>query len=416
MRRRLIILGSTGSIGTQALAVVDHVNALHARGEAPLGLDVVGLAAGRNVRTLGEQSLRYPDARLAIAHGDVRDLAISEQGLGASFPGRLLRALHGRDSALRLVREIECDLVLAAMVGSAGLPATLAAVELGRDVALANKETLVAAGALVTEAARRSGARLLPVDSEHSAIWQCLASLGYSAAPDPAPAGVARVVLTASGGPFRTWTREQIRHATLQDALRHPTWTMGRKVTVDSASLTNKALEIIEAHWLFALPAEKIEPVVHPQSIVHAMVETRDGSVLAQLGAPDMRLPIQIALCHPHRVAPAAPRLAWTQMSRLDFEPVDRDRFRAVDHAYRVLDKGGTLGAVFNAANEAAVHAFLRGGLPFGAIEETVADALDVLPRAEVRSLDDVLEAEARARTHAEAFLAARYGRAAISH
>ena len=414
MRRRLIILGSTGSIGTQALEVVDRVNDLHARGESPVRFEVVGLAAGGNAKALGEQSARYPDAQLAMAHGDARDLAASEQGSGATPPGRLLRARHGQGAALRLVREVECDVVLAAMVGSAGLPATLAAVELGRDVALANKETLVAAGALVTAAARASGARLLPVDSEHSALWQCLASLGYAAAPEPAPASVARGVLTASGGPFRTWSREQIRRATPEDALRHPTWTMGRKVTIDSASLTNKALEIIEAHWLFALPAEKIEPVVHPQSIVHGLVETRDGSLLAQMGPPDMRLPIQVALGHPHRLAPSTPRLSWAQMSRLDFEPVDRARFPGIDHAFRVLREGGTLGAIFNAANEAAVHAFLRGGLPFGAIEDAVGSAMDALPRCEVRSLDDVLRAEAGARAHVESFLSERSGHATV--
>ena len=304
--------------------------------------------------------------------------------------------------------DLKPDRIVMALPGKEGWKITVEAVKRGIPVCLANKESLVIAGFFMGSGITSDRSRIIPVDSEHAALMQILARTPLD--------HIKKIYITASGGALRDMSIAEMLEADAMKALQHPVWNMGRKVTVDSASLTNKALEIIEAHWLFALPGEKIEPVVHPQSIVHAMVETRDGSVLAQMGAPDMRLPIQIALGYPNRVAPAAPRLAWAQMSRLEFEPVDRERFPAVDHAYRVLREGGTLGAVFNAANEAAVHAFLRGGLPFGAIEAAVADALDALPRSEVSSLDDVLDAEARTRAHAEAFLSARYGRAPISH
>ena len=316
-------------------------------------------------------------------------------------------ALTGPDAAERLVRDVECDVVLAAIVGSAGLPATLAAVELGRDVALANKETLVAAGSLVVPAAHKSGAKLLPVDSEHAAVWQCLQS-GPDAASGPifpalsqTPASVKKVTLTASGGPFRTWEKSRVQRATKAEALKHPTWTMGEKVTVDSASLMNKALEIIEAHWLFALPAEKIDAVVHPQSIAHALVEFDDASVIAQLAHPDMRGPIQQALAFPARVPSLVKLFDLAEVSTaLQFEPPDRDKFPLLDLAYTVIRAEGTSGAIFNAANEEAVHAFLRGEILFGRIGDLVIDAMEAIASTSMRTLDDALDADRRARAY----------------
>jgi 1-deoxy-D-xylulose-5-phosphate reductoisomerase len=401
--RRLLILGSTGSIGTQALEVVAHLRALGH------DLRVVGLAAGSNAPLLYEQAHR----------AGVRDVALAANGAAAPDT---LRVREGPDAAERLVREVECDVVLAAMVGVAGLPATLAGVELGRDVALANKETLVAAGSLVVPAAQRSGARLLPVDSEHSGVWQALRGRFPSALParpDPGappmrcPGDVARITLTASGGPFRTWTREQMARATPEQALRHPTWRMGRKVTIDSASLMNKALELIEAHWLFGLEADRLDAVIHPQSIVHALVEFADGSVVAQLGVPDMRLPIQIALAYPARVPGTARRVDLCEVGRLDFEPADPGRFPALAFARRAMELGGAAGAVLNAANEAAVAAFLRGeGAPaFGAIADLVGEALERVRAPAPRSLEDVLAADAEARRWVESRLARGVGR-----
>lgn len=390
--RRLILLGSTGSIGTQTLAVVAHLNALHDRGEWPVRYRVVGLAAGRSAGKLLEQARTLGVTDVALCHAE---------GAGDSAGFNLRR---GPDGAERLIREVECDLVLAAMVGAAGLPATLAAVELGRDVALANKETLVAAGELVIPAARKSGSRLLPVDSEHAAVWQCLWACGPEMAP-PVTLGreIARVVLTASGGALRHLPADRAYDAAPAEALRHPTWSMGPKVTIDSASLMNKAMEVIEAHWLFGVGADRISAIIHPQSIVHSMVEYVDGSVIAQLASTDMRTPIQLALSWPHRQASAAPRLDWASMSRLDFQPVDPQRYPAMGLARRAIEAGGTAGAVLNAANEAAVDAFLAQTgprpMPFGCIARLAADAMDAVPAGPLRSLADVHAADARART-----------------
>jgi len=390
--RRVLVLGSTGSIGVQTLEVVSHLASVAAsRGEgAPA--EVVGLAAGSRGEALASQARSLGVADVALADGDA-----ALEGLGRS-----VRVRRGEDAAERLVREVEADVVVAAMVGAAGLPATLAAVELGRDVALANKETLVAAGMLVVPAARRTGSRLLPVDSEHSALWQCLHAIaGPDRCPpmDP-PAGVGRLVLTASGGPFRTASAREVYDATPERALAHPTWKMGPKVTIDSASLTNKALEVIEAHWLFGFPADRIGVVVHPQSIVHSFVEFLDGSVLAQLGPSDMRMPIQYALTHPLRPPAPGPTLDLGGLGRLEFEPPDEVRFPALALARRVIEGGGTAGAVFNAANEAAVEAFLDGRIPFGRIGELTADACEALPPQPVAGLADVRRADAAAREH----------------
>jgi 1-deoxy-D-xylulose-5-phosphate reductoisomerase len=397
MPRRVIILGSTGSIGTQTLEVIAHLNALHQRGEVADSFEVVGLAAGRNEKLLRVQAERFNVPNIAIA-GDPTmwetDDCICE---GVSVRGNGKVELGGPTAAKLLVSEVECDLVVAAMVGSAGLPATLAAINLGRDIALANKETLVAAGALIVPAARKSGSRLLPVDSEHSALWQCLGSKG-DAPPLTCGADVQRAVLTASGGPFRTWTKAQIAAATLEQALKHPTWSMGKKVTIDSASLMNKALEIIEAHWLFGLPAAKIQALIHPQSLVHAMAEFTDGSTIAQLGAPDMKSPIQHALTWPRRAGACARRLDWSALSRLDFEPVDPERFPAVSLAYQAIERGGTSGAILNAANEAAVAAFLKGRIGFGRISELVHFALESIHAKPLQALEDCIDTEQETR------------------
>ncbi len=376
-RRRLILLGSTGSIGRSTLEVVAHL-----RRQGLLDFEVVGLATGRNAAGVAEQ---------ARQHG-ARHVAVADAAAAASITD-VRHVYAGPDAAEQLVQAAARpgDLVVGAMVGSAGLPATLRAIERGCDVALANKETLVAAGAIVMPLVKRTGVHLLPVDSEHSAIFQCLAA-------GRGPQEVKRLVLTASGGPFRTWPPEKVYSASVEEALDHPTWSMGPKVTVDSASMTNKALEVIEAHWLFDMPPERIQVSVHPQSIIHSLVEFVDGSVIGQLSPPDMRSPIQYALTWPRRLPGCAPRMDFTRAMRLEFEPVDPKRFPAVALAFEVVAAGGTAGAVFNAANEAAVEAFLARRIPFGAIAELVAGALEAIPPVPVTSLEDVFAADRAAR------------------
>jgi len=338
--RRLAILGSTGSIGRAAL---DVVRSLRASGEA---FEVVGLAAHRNIELLAAQVREFRPAAVAVAAS--RDAAA--EALGAGAPGWHGEVLAGADGLAALAAGTGAELVLVAVSGVAGLRPTLAALDAGADVALATKEALVAGGPLIMEAAARSGRRLVPVDSEHSAIFQCLA--GQSQAE------VRRLWLTASGGPFRRRSPEELDAVTPQEALRHPTWSMGRKVTVDSATLMNKGLEIIEAHWLFGVPAERIEVVIHPQSLVHSCVEFVDGSVLAQIGPRDMRLPIQYALTYPRR-QPAPPRpLDLRALGALEFEPPDPRRFPCLVHAREALARGGTAPAVLNAADEVAVRLF----------------------------------------------------------
>ena len=390
--RRLIVLGSTGSIGRQTLDVVAHLRSLAEQQGQPPPIEVVGLAAGRRAHELREQ---------ATAH-NVRHLALCEGDDGAA-------TFTGPDAAERLVREVEADIVMAAVVGAAGLPATLAAVELGRDVALANKETLVAAGALVVPTAERTGAKLLPVDSEHSALWQCLHAITGpgEAPPMRPPAHVKRLMLTASGGPFRTASADAVYNAAPEQALAHPTWNMGPKVTVDCASLTNKALEVIEAHWLFGFPSGQLDVLVHPQSIVHSLIETIDNSVLAQLGVSDMRLPIQFALTHPSRAAGNTPTLDLATLARLDFERPDEERFPALAMARWVIDTGGTAGAIFNAANEAAVEAFLAGHIAFGRIGELTGGACEAIEATPLGTLADAMEADRRARAWVQRHVAA---------
>ena len=376
--RRLILLGCTGSIGVSTVEVLHHLR----REGVPF--EVTGLAAGSNAALLAEQ---------AAALG-VREVAVADATAAASLGGAF-KVRAGPDAALRLVEDLARpgDLLVAAMVGFAGLASALRAIDLGCHVALANKETLVAAGELVLSRVAARGVQLFPIDSEHSALAQCIRS-GRVDELD-------RVVITASGGPFRTWDAARTAAATPAEALRHPTWQMGRKITIDSATLMNKALEIIEAHWLFGLPAERIEAIVHPQSIVHGMAEFRDGSVIAQLSPPDMKLPIQMALTWPERHAGVARRLDWTSLRRLDFEPVDHERFPAVRLAHEVIRRGGSAGATLNAANEVAVHAFLEGRIPFGRIAQVVQEALAELPDRPLRTLDDAEAADREARRFA---------------
>ena len=376
-RRRLILLGSTGSIGVNCLNVVDHL-----RQCGLYDFEIAGLAAGSNVELLDKQVKSHKVTHIAVANGASR---LSFEGVAKTF--------RGEDAALELIESVAQpgDLVVGAMVGAAGLPATLAAIEKGCDIALANKETLVAAGRLVMPRIKAKGVNLLPIDSEHSAIFQCVLS-GRSIDE------VKRLVITASGGPFRTWSKERIDSAAVEEALNHPTWNMGPKVTIDSASLMNKALEIIEAHWLFDLPSEKIDVIVHPQSLIHSFVEFLDNSVIAQLSPPDMKTPIQYALTWPERLDGCSKTVDWTTLRKMEFEPVDHGRFGAVKLAYEVINRGGTAGAVLNAANEIAVRAFIDRQISFGRITALVGEALESIPSTPVRSLDDVMHADQAAR------------------
>ena len=396
IRRRVVVLGSTGSIGTQTLDAIAHLNDLAERGESRQRFEVVGLAARAQAAALAEQAARFAAPVVAIAD-ETRPL---------QTPARVLR---GAGSAEQLVRETRPDLVVAAMVGAAGLPATLAAAELGIDIALANKETLVAAGQLVVPMARRTGARLLPIDSEHSGLWQCLQGLctrgEHLVPPSPAPAILRLAIITASGGPFRTTPLEQVHAATVEQALAHPTWAMGPKNTIDSATMINKGLELIEARWLFDLDADRLGVLIHPQSIVHAIAELADGSSIAQLSAPDMRCPIQLALTWPMRAAGCSRSIDWRELTRLDFAEPDTERFPAIGLAFEVIRRGGGAGAVFNAANEVAVRAFLDRTIPFGRVVEIVGTALHELPCGGADTLDGIMSIDAAAREFARASL-----------
>jgi 1-deoxy-D-xylulose-5-phosphate reductoisomerase len=381
--RRLAILGSTGSVGEQTLEVAD---------DFPERFRIVALAAGRNVAKLAEQVRRFRPERVALASEEgARRL---REGLGSEGQGI---AIGVGSAGLEAVATHPADLVMAALVGAVGLGPTLAAVRAGRDVALANKEVLVMAGALVRREVAARGTTLLPVDSEHNAIFQALAGQRR--------ADVKRLLLTASGGPFRTWEASRIATATKAEALDHPNWDMGPKITVDSASLMNKGLEVIEARWLFDVPPERVEVVVHPQSIVHSLVEFVDGSVLAQLGLPDMRVPIAVCLAHPERLPLGLPSLDLVAAGRLDFEAPDRERFPCLDLAYRALGGGETAPAVLNAANEVAVEAFLDERIPFGTLPEVNRAVLEahLSERGgdKVERLDDVADADAWARARA---------------
>jgi len=375
LRKNVAILGSTGSIGCNALEVIERLGEPYR---------AVALSAHRQTEKLIEQIRRHRPLAVAITD-DAVDASVLEQvrRLGAEV-------YHGPDGMVEIATRPDVDIVLAAVVGAAGLPAVLAAVRAGKTLALANKESLVVAGSLLIPEARRRGVNILPVDSEHSAVFQAMqcGRIGE----------VRRVILTASGGPFRCASRDEIERATLADALNHPTWRMGNKITIDSATMFNKGLEIIEACWLFDVPPEKIEVVIHPESVIHSMVEYVDGSVIAQLSPPDMRTPIQYALTYPDRAEGISRRIDLTQPFKLHFEPPDFARFPALRIAYDVASRGGTLGAVMNAANEAAVEAFAAGLIPFGEISRLVGLTIGSHRLQPGPSLDDLLQADRWAR------------------
>ena len=377
---RVVVLGSTGSIGRATLSVIArHTDRFQ----------VVAVCAHSSVDEVAAQIVEHNVPVAVITDSEALD------GV-TDLPKAVWRS--GQSAVLDLVADENVDVVVNAIVGSAGLEATLAALGAGKRLALANKESLVAGGPLVVEAAREGGGELIPIDSEHSAILQCLA--GHD------PESVARLVLTASGGPFRGLERRELECVRPKDALRHPTWNMGAKITIDSATLANKALEIIEAHFLYGIDYEKIEAIVHPQSIVHSFVEFNDGSVLAQLGFPTMELPILYALSHPERIAdPLLRTFDPVGSSPLTFEEIDRERFALYTIGVEAGNRGGTAPAVFNAANEAAVQAFLSGDIRFLEMPEMVAHALETVPERNVETVDDVMEADTAARIAAREYV-----------
>jgi len=352
---RVVILGSTGSIGRSALSVIEH--------DGGARLKAWGLSCSARWKTMAEQAAVHRPRYVAVADPGLAPLVEFE------LKGAGVEVLAGPDGIIRMVQDQETDRVVSAIVGAVGLRGTWAALEAGKTVALANKETLVVAGPLVMELARSRGARILPVDSEHSAIFQ---ALKCGARQD-----VRRVILTSSGGPFRGRSRRELTKVTPADALKHPTWQMGPKISIDSATLMNKALEVIEARWLFDLEPDQVEVVIHPESVVHSMVEFVDGSVIAQISPPDMRLPIQYALTYPDRTPGMGERLDVGQSFSLHFEPPDRETFPSLDLGYEVTRHGGTAGAALNAANEAAVTRFLKGEIGFLDISGACRAALD---------------------------------------
>jgi 1-deoxy-D-xylulose-5-phosphate reductoisomerase len=373
--RHVVLLGATGSIGRSACRVAKDL---------PDRVRVTGMSGFRNMPQLAAEANALRPAALAVPD------AAAEAELRAALDYEPAEIFTGDDGLVRLATMAEADMVLVAIVGTGGLRPVLAALEAGKDIALASKEVLVMAGELVMAAAQRHGRRILPVDSEHNAIFQCLEGHDVRA--------VRRLILTASGGPFRTWPEEKLRAVTREEALRHPTWRMGEKITIDSATLFNKGLEMIEARWLFGLEIGSIDVVIHPQSIVHSMVEFVDGSVLAQLSHSDMRFPIQYALTWPERLAGSLPRLEFAKLGKLDFEEPRYDVFPALDLARQAAERGGIVPAALNAANEVAVAEFLAGRIAFPRIWEVVAAVLDATTDRAAGDLETLLAADAAAR------------------
>jgi len=363
-KRRVVILGATGSIGQSALKVARDI---------PDRMEIVGLSAHRNADALAEAAREFPNARCVLSDGE-----------------------GGIERLIELATLPEADLVLVAIVGTAGLRPTLAAIEAGKDIAVASKEILVMAGETVMAAAVRHGVRLLPVDSEHNAIFQCVEGRD--------PSELRRLILTCSGGPFRRMPRDQFASVTPEMALKHPTWNMGRKITIDSATLFNKALEMIEARWLFNVGMDRVDVIIHPQSIVHSMVEFVDGSLLAQLSHSDMCFPIQYAVTWPERVPNSLKPLDLSQVGCLEFHAPRRADFPALDLAVRAGNAGGTMPAVLNAANEVAVDAFLAEKIPFPKIWEVVARVMDLCQAVDSPNIDQILEADRLARIQASGF------------
>lgn len=379
--KKVVVLGSTGSIGCSTLKVA---------GDIPERLKIIGLAAGSNDVKLAEQ----------IAETGVKHVALSDLDAAARLRQNVdgVEVYEGQDGLIELATLAEADMVLVAIVGVAGLRPALAAIEAGKDLAIASKEILVMAGQAVMEAARRKGVRVLPVDSEHNAIFQCLEGVKEG--------HVSRLILTASGGPFRTASTNDIRKATPATALKHPTWDMGQKISIDSATMFNKGLEMIEARWLFDMPMEKIDVVIHPQSIVHSMVETVDGSVIAQLSRSDMCFPIQYAVTYPDRVANSLKPLNFAELGKLEFEEPRHDVFPALKLARKAGNEGGTLPAVLNAANEVAVMGFLAGQISFPDIWRIVANAMEAHTNKGDTSLEAAVDADFWARHFAAAEVA----------
>ena len=374
MRKRVVILGSTGSVGRNTLDVLASLDDQW---------ELVGLAAGSRHQKLAEQANRFRPQAVAIT----QDACAEPLDRALAYRPSVHR---GDDALVRLIESVECDCVVCAVVGAGGLAATLRAVELGRRVALANKEALVIAGSLLMPLARGSGAQIIPVDSEHSAIFQAMHA---GRAED-----VRKIFLTASGGPFRTWSEEAMDRITVQDALRHPTWNMGPKITIDSATMMNKALEIVEARWLFDLTPEQIGVLIHPESIIHSLVEFCDGSLVAQLGTPDMRTPIQYALTYPGRRPCPSTRLDLSEVQQLNLHPPDPERFPALRLGYEVARRGGTAGAVLNAANETAVSLFSEGAIHFRDIARYAERALAQHDFLDSPTVEDLLAADRWAR------------------
>jgi 1-deoxy-D-xylulose-5-phosphate reductoisomerase len=380
-RRRIAILGSTGSIGRSALSVVEaHADRL----------EVVGLAAGSNASLLAAQIAHVRPRVASMATPHALDMVRSHLA-GAPQP----RLIAGAEGLVEVATHPDVDVLLCASSGTAALEAVLAAIDAGKTIALANKEVLVMAGAIVTAAAARKGVAILPVDSEHNAIHQCLHGRSRGE--------IGRLILTASGGPFRSHSAAELRKVGPEDALRHPTWRMGRKITIDSATLMNKGLEVIEARWLFGVGPGQIDVVIHPQSVVHSMVELLDGSIIAQLGPTDMRLPIQYAFSYPERWSSTLPPLDLTRCGQLDFAAPDHRRFPCLGLAYRALGGDASLPVVLNAANEVAVAAFLGGQLSFTSIAEVIECAMDANDAGNVTTLDDVRRVDRWAREFAQA-------------
>ena len=386
---KLTVLGATGSIGVNTLDVV----ARH-----PDRYEVLALTGHSQVDLLAAQCKRFRPAYAVV--GSATDAGRLAGLLRAD--GLRTEVLHGAEALVRVAGLAEADAVMAAIVGAAGLPPTLAAARAGKRVLLANKEALVMAGAVFMADVRRAGALLLPIDSEHNAVFQ---SMPHDYAGSMARSGVRRILLTASGGPFRTSSRDVLTRVTPEQAVAHPNWVMGRKISVDSATMMNKGLEVIEAHWLFNAPAEKIEVVIHPQSVIHSLVDYEDGSVLAQLGNPDMRTPIANALAWPERIDSGVAALDLFAVGQLNFERPDLQRFPCLELAYRALKAEGNAAAVLNAANEVAVAAFLERRLSFLGIAGLIAATLDAVPQGALPDLDAVLEADREARVVAQQLL-----------
>ena len=379
-KKQIAILGSTGSIGTQALQVIE---------EHPDLYEAYAITANNQVELLAEQARKFMPAAVVIAN-ESKYAQLKE--LLADLP---IQVYAGADAICDIVQAEPVDMVLASMVGYAGLRPTINAIKAGKEIALANKETLVVAGELINNLISQYHTPLFPVDSEHSAIFQCL----------EADNRLEKVILTASGGPFRTFTKEQLEHVTKEQALKHPNWDMGAKITIDSATMMNKGFEVIEAKWLFGLHPEQIEVVVHPQSVIHSMVQFQDGAVKAQLGVPDMRLPIQYAFSYPKRLQSSFDRLDFSQMTALTFEQPDTDRFRCLALAYEALNKGGNMACIVNAANEVVVSAFLHDRISFLQMSEIIEQTMSRVAFIKTPTYEDYVATDAEARRVAESII-----------